>query len=236
MAEKKKLSFLGKDDEHIIKRNVIHTVQSSASYRIGNTQVVCGITSEIKQHIQDGTKPKIFDIRLENSGLCEEKTPVINTISTWIDEIINDDELFANKSKLIVETDDEQTCYYQRIHLVLYIIDDDGKVFDAAIFASIASLLQLKLQQMVIGNDGLCSYDEKSIYTLMFNYHPIPFTLHLTKENVLLSNISFILTENEINHVHIHGGKDVISPDTLMSCIKNCRNHYEKRKKELLQF
>ena len=99
MTEKKKLSFLGKDDQHIIKRNVIHNVESSASYRIGNTQVVCGITSEIKQHIQDGTKPKIFDIRLENSGLCIEKSPVINTISTWIDEIINDDELFGNKSK-----------------------------------------------------------------------------------------------------------------------------------------
>jgi len=229
------LSFLGRNEEHVLKRDVVHNLKASASYKIGNTQVVCGITSEIKQHIQDGNRPILFDVRLENSGLAAVESSAIAPIAQWIGEIVNDDDLFSNKQKLIVETEDKQSCFYQRVHLVLYIIDDDGKVFDVALYAVVVALLSLRLNELVIGNDGICSFSLSDDFLLQFNYHPIPFTILLKEDDVTLSTVSFVLTETEINHIHIHGGRGLISPDVLIGCIEKCRPYYENRKKTLLK-
>ena len=235
MSEKQKLIRLAKDKEHKILRNILHNVQSSSSYRIGNTQIICGISTEIKQLIQDGQKPKIFNVHLNQSGLCKEQSPMISTLSQWIEEVFNDEEIFKNKNKLIIETEDKQTCFYQKIHIVLYVIDDDGNVFDVSFLATLTALMSLYLNEMIIGIDGLCSFDLKNNFKLEFNYHPIPFNFVMMQNDTIQSYFSFILTEQHINHIHIHGGNAVFSSDLLTGCIQRSREFYDSYKKRLFE-
>ncbi|GAB1220903.1 hypothetical protein ENUP19_0211G0017 [Entamoeba nuttalli] len=230
-----KLVFTTKGKEHVIKKNVIHNVKSSASYRIGNTQVICGISTEIVQMIQDGKEPQYIEVEIKRSGLNEDKSPMIESIPMWIEEVLNDKDLFENREKLIVSTEDKETSFYQKIRLVNYIIDDDGSVFDVAILASIKALLTLELQEMKIGLDGLCSYDETKKYQLHFNYHPIPFSFFMENGTKTTAHLSFILTETEINHIHIHGGESVISPELLLGCTSRCRTIFDAYVKRLIE-
>ena len=137
-----KIFNITKDKEHSSSVNIIHNVESSATYKIGNTNVVCGASTHIVHKVNDGSKPVYFKTEIVETGLCKPASCDIQLTAQWIDEILSDKDLFSQLDKLKTQTEDGQSCYYTRINLTIYILDDDGCLFDVALFAVIKTLLQ----------------------------------------------------------------------------------------------
>ncbi|ELP84221.1 hypothetical protein EIN_064460 [Entamoeba invadens IP1] len=223
-----RMVFNTKGKDHTIKRDVLHDISASSSYKIGSTHIVCGATTSVHKKVNDGSNPILFETKLQSSGLSKQASPNIQSVEVWMNEVFNDPDLFSNVNRLVVSTPDNQTCYYQQVHLVLYIIDDDGCVFDVAILAAVSALLQLNLNDITIGVDGLCQIVKGSEYKLDFAYHPVPFSFFLQNgDGVQQAYLSFILSEDKVNHVSIHGGKALVSTDLLCGCITKCRTVYQ---------
>ncbi|KAL7713456.1 Ribosomal RNA-processing protein 43 [Entamoeba marina] len=220
------LVFQSKGKEHTSQSSVIHNVQSSSSYRIGNTQVICGITTSIKEYINDGSSPIFFNCIVNTPELCRVVSPLIGQVGPWLNEVINDKNLFSNTDQLLVKSSDNQLKYYQKISMFLYVIDDDGSVFDVSLYAAIKALLNLNIVFMCIDADGCCKESEQ-IFHLNFRYIPIPFSFYLKTPTDIGCHLSFVLSDSNVHHIHMHGGKALLSSQVLLGCISKCRTIYK---------
>ncbi|KAJ2724085.1 hypothetical protein GGI07_002206 [Coemansia sp. Benny D115] len=217
---------------HIVK-GTISTAQGSATIRLGNTTVVCGIKAEVCEPDVKEPKNGYLTTNVELSPMCSARfrPGAPGEEAQVASEHIH--RLFTSSVDL------SSLCIVEDVAVWALAVDIvclkyDGNIMDAVIIALSAALDNLKLPKVELDQvSGLVSADRDSEgkqLTILRKLHPATFTLvddqYLladaddAEEQIATATLLIVIDENDKMANVWKRGAGVISRETIARCIQ----------------
>ncbi|MCP8310951.1 MAG: exosome complex protein Rrp42 [Candidatus Methylarchaceae archaeon HK01B] len=160
-----------------IETGIIEKANGSARVQIGNTQVIAGVKIEIGEPFPDTPEMGLLVVNVEvlplSSAYAEPGPPDEEAIelARVVDRGIRESKM-VDLSKLVLISG-------KKVHALFVdvdILDTDGNLFDAASYATVASIATSTMPKSSVGQDGQIKQEDESI-PLQINCIPISITL-----------------------------------------------------------
>lgn len=226
----------------------INAADGSATVKLGNTIVICGVKAELSQPL--ATAPNVGYIvpNIELTSLCAPRfrpgppSEEAQVMSRALCDIIENSGCLDLKQLCIVKEKLVWTLYCDVVCL-----NHDGCVLDAAVIAVIAALRSVKLPQINYNIDTtLCDVEEgdSSKRRLGIATTPVATTFMVFDEKVITDPtaeeeslastfVTISVCGSELSYVYKPGGSP-IEPQVLDTCVKRAV-HRAKKVCELLE-
>lgn len=226
----------------------IKIADGSATVKLGNTIMVCGIKAELSQPVATAPDVGYFVPNIEFTSLCAPRfrpgppSEEAQVISRALADIVDNSGCLDLKQLCIVKEKLVWTLYCDVVCL-----NHDGSALDAAVIATIAALRSVKLPCVSYNTDtALCDVEEegKKQQKLKITATPISTTFMMfddkiiidpTAEEETLANtfVTISVCDSQLSYVYKPGGSP-IEPNLLESCVTMAVNR-EKKVRELIE-
>ncbi|XP_063696228.1 exosome complex component RRP43-like [Culicoides brevitarsis] len=225
--------------------NSITTADGSATVKLGNTVVVCGIKAEIATPTVTEPDQGYFVPNVEYTPLCSPKyrpgaPPEDAQVCsrTLFDILTNSNCLDVKDLKIISEK------FVWTLYCDVVVLNDDGCVLDAAVIAVVAALKNTKLPKIDYDlSTEQASADEKTKIPLKVSSLPVATSFMIFDDKVIADPtaeeeklsaacITVAICNSELSFLYKPGGEPV-EPEMLEKCIKQAKSR-EKLVLELL--
>uniref|UniRef100_A0A336LSU3 Ribosomal RNA-processing protein 43 n=1 Tax=Culicoides sonorensis TaxID=179676 RepID=A0A336LSU3_CULSO len=228
-----------------INVNSIGTAEGSATVKLGNTIVVCGIKAEISTPTATEPNRGYFVPNIELTPLCSPKyrpgapSEDAQVYSRILYDILLNSECLNLKDLCIVEEKMVWTLYCD-----IMCLNHDGSVVDAAVIAAVAALKSLKLPKVIYNVDTeACDVEEDKKNKLKIGAVPISTSFMIFDEKIITdptaeedklaaTSITIAISNSELSYLCKPGGFP-IEPSILEKCIRQAISR-EKQVLELI--
>ncbi|MHA1238603.1 MAG: exosome complex protein Rrp42 [Candidatus Odinarchaeia archaeon] len=145
-----------------IKTNIIEKADGSAEVCIGNTRVLTGVKAEIGEPYPDSPESGVVTLTAEfvpmANPLFEPGPPSEEAVEVArvVDRGIRHAEV-VDKEKLCIIPGKKVWI----IFVDMYVLDDDGNIFDTALISAISALLTTKIPKVKVENEEVKILEEK---------------------------------------------------------------------------
>lgn len=206
-----------------LETDAIRTADSSSLVKLGNTSLVCGVTSQVLKYPSKGKECEEIKIRLELPPICSSPTGhrtqnTAQLLTKTLKNILEKSDCLDTKSFHIDELD-----LYWCIDVEVICLNYDGSIIDAALIAILSALKTLKLtsqfsniesRQIKLNNVPICSS-----FAMIGNR--IICDPNLEEEIVAQTTFSITLEPQTGQTCHINkvGGK-ALTKNQLFKCIE----------------
>lgn len=225
----------------------INTAEGSATVKLGNTIMVCGIKAELSQPVATSPDVGFFVPNVEFTPLCSPRfrpgppSEESQVVSRALCDIIENSGCLDLKQLCIVKEKLVWSLYCDVVCL-----NHDGCALDAAVIATIAALKTVKLPNVSYNTDtALCDVDEgeSKACRLKITSTPISTTFMLFDDHVITDPtaeeetlaktfVTISVCDSQLSYIYKPGGTP-IEPNVLDECVKQAVNR-EKKVKELI--
>lgn len=226
----------------------IHTADGSATVKLGNTIMVCGIKAELAQPLATTPDVGYFVPNIELTPLCSPRfrpgppSEVAQVLSCALCDIIENSGCLDLKQLCIVKEKLVWTLYCDIVCL-----NHDGCALDAAVIAAIAALRSVRLPSVIYNVDtSSCDVDERKNkqHQLSIKATPISTTFMVfdgkvitdptaEEETLAKTFVTVSVCDSQLSYIYKPGGS-AIEPQILEECVKQAV-HREKKVRQLLE-
>lgn len=214
-----------------ITTDVVKTAYGSSLVKLGKTQIICGVKAQLSTPYADSPDKGSFSVLFETSPLSGPgyrlgpPQPQAIEIARVTDRVIRESQCLDLEKLCLIEGEK-----IWQIFIDLYSLDDNGNFFDAAAIAAYSALLNTKLPDTKIDDEGKIEILETRT-PLELNSFPVSVTTYkiddhflvdanLKEELIADARITFGTTETHIVSGQ-KGGSAGIKSNDLLEILKN---------------
>lgn len=227
-----------------LETGVVNKAEGSARVKIGNTQLVVGVKTQVAEPFSDTPK---MGVLMTNSELLPMASPSFEPGPP--DE--NSVELSRVTDRCIREgkvVDLEKLCIIEgkkvwMIFLDIHVLDYDGNLQDAAVLGAVAALMNTKIPTVTV-EDGEVVLDYDKMIPLPFNEKALMCTFakigdelvldpSLEEEEIMDARISIGMRADGSICAMQKGGKKPLTRDEIMKAVNITKNKTEELRKYL---
>ncbi|MEM1511830.1 MAG: exosome complex protein Rrp42 [Candidatus Jordarchaeales archaeon] len=168
-----------------IETELIKKAEGSAKVSLGETKVIAGVKAEIGAPFPDEPNKGVITCNAEliplASPLFEAGPPQEDAIelARVVDRGIRETEMVDMEKLCIIPGEKVWILFID-----LYILDDNGNLFDAASYAAVAALLSTRIPKVEVKNGEVKRLDDKEL--LPIRDLPVSLTFSKIGEHILL--------------------------------------------------
>ncbi|MCL2115182.1 MAG: exosome complex protein Rrp42 [Methanobrevibacter sp.] len=227
----------------VIETNLVSKAEGSARVKLGNTQIIVGAKPQIGEPFPDTPNVGVLMTNSEMLPIADPKfepgPPSESSVelARVVDRCVRESEM-VDLEKLCIEEGKK----VWMIFIDLHIIDYDGNLFDAAMFAVMAALMNTKLpiaeyknDEIIIDEDATMDLplkDKATMSTFVKIGDKMILDPSLDEESILDARLSIGITESGNICAMQKGGDGPLSKEDILSAVKTT---YSK-KDELLKY
>ncbi|QEF95119.1 exosome complex protein Rrp42 [Methanothermobacter sp. KEPCO-1] len=217
-----------------IETGVISKAEGSSRVKLGNTQIIVGVKPQIGEPFPDTPEMGVI---LTNSELLPMASPTFEPgppdersveLSRVVDRCIRESQMIDLEKLCIIEGSKVWMLF-----LDLHIIDYDGNLFDAAVLATVAALLDTRIPKAEV-EDGEVLVDRENMQPLPINRKALMCTFAkigdeiildpcLEEEDILTARLSIGVTEDGSICAMQKGGEGALTRDDVLRAVSIAR-------------
>lgn len=217
-----------------IETGVISKAEGSSRVKLGNTQIIVGVKPQIGEPFPDTPE---LGVILTNSELLPMASPTFEPgppdersveLSRVVDRCIRESQMIDLEKLCIIEGSKVWMLF-----LDLHIIDYDGNLFDAAVLATVAALLDTQIPEVTV-EEGEVKIDTENLKNLPINRKALMCTFakignemvldpSLEEEEILTARLSIGVTSEGNICAMQKGGEGPLTKEDVLKAVAIAR-------------